>query len=492
MQPIALNDVIEQIGFHFTNGTAADMQAVDRLLWDALNQHDENPHLWHYAGWYFNHVGNHAVAAQCLKRCYELESNPIVLANIGKTLRSQQRTDKALQVIAAALERLPEDADTLGAAAVCYVAEGNPDPGIVYGERALALQDNPEMRFNVGLLHLEAENFARGFDLYATGKHRWRENRMYATDEASEPPVLDPVLHEKLTEHTLGGRVKPSLLVYGEQGIGDEIMFSTLLREVAEDYRIVFDCHPRLESLHRQSNWYREGTDHIFPTRKERDVEKRREVLTVDVGAKTAIGNLCRIYRRRSVDFGDAWSQLPLFNAEHWAQECRIYYEHLKKAAAGRTIVGLAMRGGVFHTSTKHRRLGEEAISALMSREEYFYVGLDYEDMLGTGKWIAEKFGENKYVWPAAVNFAWDYHHVAALIKATDVVVSVPQSVAHLSAAIAHPTIVLNPIQTAWRETGGPTWYWYGPHAQMLRMREPGKWPIEELFDYLSRWSNAR
>lgn len=483
MQALTLQDVIEQVGFHFMSATAADMQAVDRLLWDALNQHDTNPHLWHYAGWYFNHVGNHAVAAQCLRKCYELEANPIVLANIGKTYRSQQRPDKALEVIQAALDRLPDDPDTLGAAAVCYIATGNPAPGVEFGERAQAIKDNPEMRFNLGLLHLEMGNFGRGFDLYATGKHRWRESRTYTKDEASEPPLLTPELDDLLTRK-MGG-LKPSLLVYGEQGIGDEIMFSTLLREVAHDYRIVFDCHPRLERLHQNSNW-REG-HLIYPTRKIRG-DALKESFEVDVDAKIPIGNLCQIYRRTREDFEDAWPGLPLFKREPFEEEIQRYRKNLLDIAKGRTIVGLAMRGGVFHTATKQRRLNQSAIATLMKRDEYFYVGLDYEDMMDTAKWISTEFGPDRYMWPAAINFAWEYHHVAALILATDAVVSVPQSVAHLSAALSHPTLVMNPIETAWREAGGPTWYWYGPHAQMLRVKEPGVWPMDELLDYLSRW----
>lgn len=490
MHALSLQDVIDQIGFHFVNGTAKDLQAVNHLLWDALNQHDNNPHLWHYAGWYFNHVGSHAIAAQCLKRCYELESNPIVLANIGKTYRSQQQPDRALEVMQAALARLPEDPDTLGAAAICYVASGNPQPGIELGERAQAIKDMPEMRFNLGLLHLEAGNFERGFDLYATGKHRWRENRTYSKDEANEPPVLDPVLHGKLTEHTLDGRVKPTLLVYGEQGIGDEIMFSTMLKDVSKDYNIVFDCHPRLESLHRNSNWFGEGHV-IHPTRKVRG-DAIKGSFEVDVDAKTSIGNLCQIYRRSHRYFSSAWPNLPLFRMWEFSAEIERYRRNLREVAQGRTIVGLAMRGGVFHTSTKQRRLNQSALTALMQNDACFYVGLDYEDMMGTAQAITAEFGSGRYMWPAAINFAWEYSHAAALVLATDVVVSVPQSVAHLSAALAHPTVVLNPIETAWREAGGPTWYWYGPHAQMLRMKEPGVWPMDELFDYLSRFEGAQ
>lgn len=478
MQPRSLQDVIDQIGEAFQGGK---LETVDQLLWEALNQHDQNPVLWHFAGLYFNLIGNHAVAGECVKRCHQLEGNPGTLVNLGKTYRHQQKTGAAVQVLQRAERLTPDDADMLGALAASYVGEGNPVPGIEYGERSLLLEDDPGNRFNLALLHLEAMHFRRGFELYATGQHKFRGARNYAAPGETEPPNLTPAIHDDLLKLR---DVRPTLLVYGEQGIGDEIMFSTVLKDASKDYRIIFDCHPRLEALHRTANWVSDDSI-IMPNRKIHNEENLRGSVKASVDAKCSIGNLCRIYRNDLVSFQNAWTGYPLFSRGSLAEEAIRYREHLLKVAGKRRIVGLAMRGGTFATSTTHRRLNQEAMTELMGRDEYFYVGFDYEDMLQTARWISSEFGPGRYMWPSAINFAWDYHHVAALILATDVLVSVPQSVAHLSAALIHPTIVLNPIQTAWRETGGDTWYWYGPHAKMLRMREPKKWPMSDLFSTL-------
>lgn len=482
MQPLSLAGVVEIIGQCLSQPSAESIAQVDRLLWDALNQYDENPHLWFYAAAHSNQLGRHALAAQCLKRCYELESNPVVLANLGKTYRMQQDSQKALAVLRQAIHRMPEDADTYGAIAASHVNEGNPKPGIAAGERSLELHDSPEVRFNLGLLYLESGDFARGFDCYSEGKHRWREDRSYHHDPAREPPKLTPDLHNEL--RGTGKRI----VVYGEQGIGDEIMFSTMLDDVRADYHLIFDCHPRLESLHRSARWTFPNMEApsspiILPTRKERgDVQERQ--FDYDVDAKVAMADLCRLYRRSLDDFKDQWERQPLLNPD--AYEMRGYRTLLEQTAKGRKIVGLAMRGGTFTTATAARRLSEEAIKLMLSAEDCLFVGLDYEDMTQTAEWAMKEFGSKRYIWNAAINFAWDYHHVAALIAATDVVVSVPQSVAHLSAALHHPTVVLNPVKTAWRECNPyppevrqfEPWYWYGPHARMVRQQEEGNWPV--------------
>lgn len=492
MQPIGLADVIQAIGEALSQPSKENLAQVDSLLWDALNQFDQMPHLWHYAAQFSNHLGRHALAAQCLRRCYELESNPNVLANIGVTLRMQQKPEEARFVTQLALKRNPDDLLALGTLAANYVNEGNPQPGIEAGEEALRLgTERPgELKFNLGLLHLEAGNFARGFDLYAEGEHRWRENRMYATDGKSEPPVLTPQLHE-FPCFRAGNKdgTKKTLLVYGEQGIGDEIMFSTMLCDVARDYNLVFDCHPRLESLHRNSSWALRSKAKIFPWRKERgDASTRR--IDVDVDAKIAIGNLCRIYRRDLESFQRAWTDnRPLLY--HPAHESEEYRKLLTNAAEGRKIIGIAFRGGTISTATKHRRLPEEAIKSFLERKDCLFVSLDYEDMTGVARWAHDTFGPRRFIWPASINFAWDYHHVAALLLATDLVISVPQSVAHLSAACGQNTVVLNPFKTAWREANCDSckarheWYWYGKHAKMLRQTESGIWPIEEAHNQI-------
>lgn len=261
------------------------------------------------------------------------------------------------------------------------------------------------------------------------------------------------------------------ILIYGEQGLGDEILGGTMLHDVIRDYDIILDCHPRLEWLHQHSSWVAElqaqnRPVRIHATRKNRGDPSARDIGAKHCAAKVALFDLCRLYRNSADKF--TWHG-PVYHAP--SAEALKLREQLSHFAAGRKIVGIATRGGTVSTSTKYRRLPGDAIEQLFDREDTLFIGLDYEDMTDLQAWADQRFGAGRYFWPAAINFAWGYEHVAALIAATDLVISVPQSVMHLSAGMGHPTAILTPSKTDWRMgLKGSRWIWYpGEHCTLLR-----------------------
>lgn len=454
----SLKDVVERIQVCIGEGRIAE---AEQLLFPALDQMPDTPALWFYAGSLFQTKGQHSLAIECWKKCHEIEPNPLVFVNLGAAYRTMNRIDECRSILQHGLTYLPDDAQLLTNLCGSYVNEGNPGPGIEAGEKALANGADNRATFNLGLLYLENGEYGKGFDHYSEGKHQHREERSYGPDD--QLPLLSPQLHKELK-----GRDK-TILIYGEQGLGDEIMFSTVLKNVVEDYDIIFDSHPRLELLHKTSMWARLGRARfskvrITPTRKTQEPD----IDLSGVAAKVAIGDLCRLYRRDRADF--YWEGPTLFAPEKETQEMRAQLELL---ANGRKIIGLATRGGTISTNTKYRRLPQEVIESLLAREDCYFVGLDYEDMTELSMWAQNKYGD-RYMWSAAVNFHWDIHHLAALIAATDTVITPCQTVAHLSAALGHSTHVLVPHKTAWRYgLTGSQWAWYpGDHAVLHRQTD--------------------
>jgi hypothetical protein len=99
------------------------------------------------------------------------------------------------------------------------------------------------------------------------------------------------------------------------------------------------------------------------------------------------------------------------------------------------------------------------------------FVSFDYEDVTSFGDWIARTYGPGRFLWYPSVCWAWDYEHTASMIAATDALVTITQSVAHLGAAMGHPTYVLTPSRPDWRMgQSGERWTWYDhPNARLLR-----------------------
>lgn len=457
MHEIGLDSIVQRISEAVRDG---NIPLADGLLWPALNQKPETGALWFYAGVLYGLRGQEAVAFECFKKSQALEPYHACWANMGGCLRQMGRVEESRVVLEDGLAHAPDDPDILANLCGSYVNEGDPEPGICYGEQLLKVAPvHANGKFNLALLYLEAGRFAEGFDLYAEGNHRLRHHKSYTPD----PPFLTPELHEELK-----GKGK-KLIVYGEQGIGDELMFATMLNDASRDYEIIFDCHPRLESLHRHSSWVKrlrhEGKEPVlFPTRKSGD-----KGWTVEADAKIAIGNLGRYYRRTRESF--AWHG-PVYSAP--PREAREMRKYLEAIAGGRKIIGLSLRGGTMSTMRLYRIIHPRTLDPILSDPRYLFVSLDYEDMTAFGEHIAQAYGPGRFLWYPSVCWAWDYEHQAALVAATDAVVSVCQSIAHLSAAMGHPTYVLTPSRPAWRYgLTDERWYWYN-HRNALLLRRTG------------------
>jgi len=178
------------------------------------------------------------------------------------------------------------------------------------------------------------------------------------------------------------------------------------------------------------------------------------------------IGNLGRFYRRSPESF--TWNGAVYSPKPREVREMRAQLEHM---AGDRKIIGLALRGGTMSTARTYRMLPPQVLHAVLSDPRYLFVSLDYEDMTNFGDYMVQTHGPRRFVWYPSVCWAWDYERQAALVKATDAVVTVCQSIAHLSAAMGHPTYVMTPSKPAWRYgLSGEKWIWYGhPNARLLR-----------------------
>lgn len=449
-QEIGLEAVCDEIGQAFGRG---DLQRVDQMLWPALDQFPDVPQLWFYAGNLNFQIGRVALSDLCFQRCIDLDSNPLVMANQGAAKRRLNHHDEGLAVLKAALERVPDYEPALVNLGSMYVNEGTPELGIPHLERACELgakkgKYEKGSRWNLALLYLEAGRFKEGFDLYRTGLGAERLVRNYAVDDIPEPEMLQP-------EHKGG-----TLIVYGEQGIGDEIMMGQLIEEAREEFdHVVFECHPRLANIHRAAH---PGLT-LYPTRKDTHIAwPAADRVRADY--KAPIFDLASRYRPDVESFMKGWAKRgAIYKAN--AEESSRYRAQLVEVAAGRPVIALATRGGVLTTARQYRTIRIGDVERLFKETDAVFVCVDYDDMSDFAIQVQEKYGDGRFHWYPAIVQHWDYDHTAALLAACDMTVTVCQSVFHISAGMGLPTRCLVPKRCAWRYApipGEPELsYWY-------------------------------
>lgn len=350
------------------------------------------------------------------------------MANLGLALHDLGRHDEAREVYRRGLERDPE---------------------------------NVELRWNRGIDHLCFGRFAQGWRDYSLRFRRSGGRNLSAFDfpEWDGTPLPE-------------GR----LLVLAEQGLGDEIRFSSCipdLRGLCDG--VILECAPRLSSLFTRS----------FPWV---DVQGKERHAPADwlrgypnVRARIPIGELPRLLRP-SID------RFPRHSGYLQADPARVASFRQRMAPDPHVRhVGLAWRGGTRKTRGAIRSLPLEAMEALFDVPNVRFVCLQH-DVTEAERSLARAAGI--LFWDEAVA---GIDSAAALIQALDAVVSVPNTNANLAGALGKRVwAMLNAAPDwYWRSVGGGSpWY---PSATLVEAVTHNDWPgvVGQVRAELCDWARS-
>ncbi len=253
-----------------------------------------------------------------------------------------------------------------------------------------------------------------------------------------------------------------TILIHGEQGIGDEIMFASCIGEVlARARHTVIECSPRLHRLFERS--FPAAT--VLPGTPSTSMPAwLPNAPKIDVQLPS--GSLPRHFRRQ-------WSDFP----EHGgylvpdAERVRYWRDRLSSLGAG-LKVGLSWRGGLPSTRGSLRSLDLPSLTPLLSISGAHFVDLQYGDTVEERAELAAR-GIDVASWP---NVIADLDETAALIANLDLVVTVCTTVVHLSGALGRDVWVLVPSVPEWRYLAqGERMPWY-PGVRLFRQAEGDDW----------------
>lgn len=385
-----------------------------------------------------------------------------VFNNLGTAYKRQYKHAEAERALRRAIELKPDDTDQWNNLGTMHINEGSPEQGLPAFDRALRLDpNNVHAHWNRALALLEMGRYAEGFKEYAWGlKSADRQHRTYGA------PDWD-------------GKHVGTLVVYGEQGIGDEIMFASLIEEARQRCdRLVFDCHPRLVSLFERSL----GVE-CHGTRKDEITPWAAEI---QIDAACPIGGLAQFFRRSFSDFPRTAYLQPD------PERMDAMKKRLESLPTGLNV-GIGWKGGKHKTRTTARSMTLDDMTPMLQLPNINWISLQYTPE--ASEEIAEykkRTGLEIHHWPEVVN-ANNYDETAALVSALDLVISVNSSVVHLAGAMGQLCWTMTPVRKAWRyySPDGSRMAWYGSVEQFTQERD-GDWTavidriVGELLDVMS------
>lgn len=375
--------------------------------------------------------------------------------NLAKSEMALERIDDGIASYRQAVAADPELEEAWYNLARALVENGEVEEGISCYRKALALDpDDSTCALNLGLELLGQGNFADGWRFY--------EGRLWGSGHINRfggiAATLDP---GKLSgpEALTGG----PLMIIGEQGLGDEIMFASIIPDVMSrvpDPTLVVD--PRLVGLFRRS----------FPGAKVHPHGADEAVMnTVPPDRRVFIGSLAQQFRRGAGDFPGTPYLVPD------PGRVAAMGERLAALGPGRKI-GIMWRGGVGTERELRRSLALRDFEPLFAHPAQ-WVSLSHLDAAAEEtETLFKDTGHRVHHWPE-ITQSDDFDDTAALIAALDVVISVTCTAAHCAAALGADTHVLVPERAEWRYgQSGTAIPWYGA---MTLYRRRDEWPLDRI-----------
>lgn len=367
---------------------------------------------------------------------YQVEFNKVkrseILNAIGTCYKHENHIPEARQYFEEAQAGIAINADIQNNLGTLYINEGKPELCFKYLDAAIAAQpDHDQAHWNRSLAYLELGDYERGWPEYDFGlSANVRVDRNYTPP--GHPPL--PVWR---------GEKNAKVVVYGEQGIGDEILFASMLPQLIADTDLcVFECHRKLHKLFSNSF---PGID-IYPTREDEMVAWpviNQTTPRYPFTHKIALGSLGRFYRQ-SLDKFPGTSYLSP------TPESELHWNELLAALPSGPRIGISWIGGHKKTRMEVRSVTLESLLPILSQNAQF-ISLQYTPQEEEIEAFQKAHpGIKIHYFPDAC-YSPIYDDTAGLVANLDLVITVCTSAVHLAGSMGVPTWVMTPSRPAWR-----------------------------------------
>ena len=344
-------------------------------------------------------------------------TSPIAHNNLGGALMAIGKMNEALYCFETALQLDPNNLMALGNTATIYEKNGDSTRAISTLEKCLLHTQNgsiqeSEIKFKLSFSHLYSGNLKLGWEMFDEGFKPKNTRTRTPKRHFDVPQWRGEPIQEK------------RLLVWGEQGLGDELMFFRALPDVFEHCEhITIECMPRLVSMFQRS----------FPNChvRERSVDNSilLKPLYSDFDYHIPVGSLMRLYRNEISQFKKASPYIVV------DPDLEIKFRQRLSEFKPKKLVGICWRS---EKLAGDRNLNYTPISAwtpIFSVPGVQFINLQYGDCQEELDQVKAHFGVEVINW-MDVNLKDDQESVAAIIKNLDVVVSAGTAVAQLTGAV--------------------------------------------------------
>ena len=363
--------------------------------------------------------------------------------NLGNAYHVAYEPEKAIECQKKALELRPDDFAAMNNIALSYVNLSEPEESIRWCDKAEKIRPrHVEVLETKGYAQLMLHQWEEGWKNYNVGVGRSSDRKRRSYGDKVEP--------------VWNGAKGKTVVLYGEQGVGEELSFTSVVPQMKKDCNLIIETQASLERLFKRSfdvpvygTRYAHGLD--WP-------EKHK------IDAVISIGQAMALYRKKDSDFPGT----PYLVAD---EQRRVWWRAILDTFPGKKI-GIAWNGGTMKTGKKRRSIPLKSFLPILDSTNT-YISLEYKDPMDELNTLQTSSGIQIQNFSRYINHK-DYDDTAALVSELDGIITVTTAVADLCGALGVECDVLVPERPHWRFYGeGNSTIWFN---SLNIVRQNGTW----------------
>ncbi|MEE8352318.1 MAG: tetratricopeptide repeat protein [Rhodospirillales bacterium] len=405
----------------------------------------------HYAlGTVLDALNRPADAAVSHQRALDLKPDYVEALNgLAIAEEKQGNADIAIKTFEKALGLNPGFAEAANNLGNLYHRQGGAEDAIQAFRSAIAIRpDYAEAHRNLGQALLLGGNFSEGW-----GEYQWRWRcRDFPSERRTFPQPL-------WQGEDLAGK---TILVWGEQGVGDEVQFASMVPDLVDGgAKVIIESDPRLTPVF----------DRSFPSAQcvAKTNPPHPATMADTVNFQVPMGNLGRWLRPHA----DSFPQRRSFLVADPDRRQSFRQRYCKNNS--NLLIGLAWH-------SRNPEIGNEKSMSLSDMNPLAVIpGITFID-LQHGEWapdrkIFEAETGTSIIYDEEVDQMTDLDSFFNQLAALDMVISISSATTHFAGALGIPTWTMlhaQPIYYWMAEREDTLWY---PSVRLFRQRQKGDWP---------------
>jgi tetratricopeptide (TPR) repeat protein len=425
----------------------------------ALKLTPNDPIIYNNFGIYLIHLRKFQKAIKCFNKAIHINPNfETAHNNLGNVFQELDRYQEAVSCYQKAINIKPHFAEAHYNLGNVLNKIGKTRNAILNYKKAL--KHNPRYnsaRYNLARAQLAIDDFEngwKGFELRDGNTKKFYEKLGITKEQVWN-----------------GSKFNGSLLIHADQGIGDEILYSSIFSELVNYHKdLIISADERLINLFEKS----------FPKikfisrKKTKIISKIRKINAMKNSRQLLAGSLGKYFRNSLEDFKH--NQYPwLVPNIHRVEEFKKYFSVLEKIK-----VGLSWKSTAKNYKDKNISLTD--LAKIFPADYFEIINLQYGD-IKSDKIKFEEKTKRKLIHFDNFDYTNDLEGLAALICNCDLVASISNATVHLAGALGKHTWILIPTNAQWywhSSRNKSLWY---PNIRLFRQKNKGDW--NDVFNHV-------